>query len=131
MIKESIILAGGSGTRLRDVIGELPKPMADINGKPFLEYLLDYQIEQGIEKIYLSVSYNYQIIQNYFKNKYKTLEIIYSIEDEPLGTGGAIKKAINRSEEHTSELQSHSFISYAVFCLKKKKKKKTAIYYHT
>lgn len=95
MIKEAIILAGGLGTRLRGVIGELPKPMADINGKPFLEYLLDYQIKQGIEKICLSVSYNYQIIQNYFKKRYKTIEIIYSIEDEPLGTGGAVKKAVN------------------------------------
>lgn len=99
MIKKAIILAGGLGTRLRSVIGEIPKPMADINGKPFLEYFLDYLIMQGIEKICLSVGYNHQIIQNYFKNGYKTIEIIYSIEDEPLGTGGAVKKAINLIED--------------------------------
>lgn len=98
MIKEVIILAGGLGTRIRGSIGEIPKPMADINGNPFLEYLLNYLLRQGIEKVILSVGYKYEIIQSYFLNSYKEIKIIYSVEEEPLGTGGAIKKSLNYSE---------------------------------
>jgi len=93
MIKEAVILAGGLGTRLQKVVGDLPKPMADINGKPFLAYLLNFLIEQGIGKVILSVGYRHEVIKSYFKDRYNTLKIEYSIETEPLGTGGGIKKA--------------------------------------
>lgn len=101
MIKEAIILAGGFGTRLQKVVGDLPKPMADINGKPFLAYLLNFLIEQGIEKVILSVGYKHKAIKYYFKDQYNTLKIGYSIETEPLGTGGGIKKAAGLSESET------------------------------
>jgi len=93
MTREAIILAGGLGTRLQKVVGDLPKPMADINGKPFLVYLLNFLIEQGIEKVILSVGYKHEAIKSYFKDQYNTLKIEYSIETELLGTGGGIKKA--------------------------------------
>ncbi|MGC8791616.1 MAG: nucleotidyltransferase family protein [Desulfurella sp.] len=99
MIKKAVILAGGLGTRLRSAIGDLPKPMADISGKPFLEYLLDYLIENKITKTILSVGYKSQIIINHFGKKYKSIDIEYSVEDEPLGTGGAIKKALSALED--------------------------------
>ena len=79
MIKKAVILAGGLGTRLRSAIGDLPKPMADISGKPFLEYLLDYLIENKITKTILSVGYKSQIIINHFGKKYKSIDIEYSV----------------------------------------------------
>jgi len=95
MIKQAIIIAGGFGTRLQSVIKDLPKPMADINGKPFLEYLLNFLKKQGIKKVILSVGYKYKMIVDYFGENFSGINIVYSIEEEPLGTGGAIKKALN------------------------------------
>lgn len=95
MVKEAIILAGGLGTRLRSVVKDIPKPMANINGKPFLEYILLYLKSKGILKVILAVSYKWEIIRNYFGKEYEGLEIVYSIEHTPFGTGGAIKKAID------------------------------------
>jgi D-glycero-alpha-D-manno-heptose 1-phosphate guanylyltransferase len=92
---EAIILAGGLGTRLSSVISNLPKPMAPIGGKPFLEYLLNYLKKNGVTRVVLSVSYKWEIIQEYFGDYFEGVELVYSIEDEPLGTGGAIKKSIN------------------------------------
>jgi len=84
MIKEAIILAGGLGTRLQGVVKEIPKSMALINGRPFLEYQLSYLERWSVERVILSVGYKSEVISNYFKNKYKSLEIDYSYEDEPL-----------------------------------------------
>lgn len=91
---EAIVLAGGLGTRLRSVLEDIPKPMAPIGNNPFLQYIFDYLIANKVDKIILSVGYKYEVIKEYFGSEYKNTEIIYSIEDEPLGTGGAIKKAI-------------------------------------
>ena len=98
--KEAIILAGGLGTRLRSVVKDVPKPMADINGKPFLEYLLDFLNFYKFEKIVLAVGYKREIIQDYFKNKFKNIEIDYSIEEKLLGTGGAITKALKKTKSN-------------------------------
>lgn len=92
---EAVILAGGLGTRLKKVIKDLPKPMAYIKDKPFLEYILNYLNKNGITRVVLSVGYKWETIKEYFGNKFKKIEIIYSIENEPLGTGGAIKKALS------------------------------------
>jgi D-glycero-alpha-D-manno-heptose 1-phosphate guanylyltransferase len=96
---EAIILAVGFGTRLKGVVKDTPKPMADINGKPFLEYLLRFLKRNGISKVVLAVGYRWKIIYDYFGESYEGIEIKYSIEDEPLGTGGAIKKALNVIEK--------------------------------
>jgi len=92
---EAIVLAGGLGTRLRSVVSDLPKPMAPIDDKPFLEYILKYLRKNGITRVILSVGYKWETIKEYFGNNFEDIELIYSVEDEPLGTGGAIKKAIN------------------------------------
>jgi D-glycero-alpha-D-manno-heptose 1-phosphate guanylyltransferase len=99
MIKECIILAGGLGTRLRSVISELPKCMAPVAGKPFLYYVIDHFQNQGIEKFIFSVGYKSESIIEYLDDKYSTLNIQYSIEDEPLGTGGAIKLASTKASQ--------------------------------
>lgn len=96
---EAIVLAGGFGTRLSTVVSDVPKPMAPINGRPFLEYLLDDLNEKGISRVILAVGYKKEIIKSYFKKKYKNIDIIYSNEDIPLGTGGAIKKALILAED--------------------------------
>jgi D-glycero-alpha-D-manno-heptose 1-phosphate guanylyltransferase len=90
---EVIILAGGFGTRLQSVVKDVPKPMADINKRPFLEYLLQYLSQYSVTKIIISVGYKQEIIKNYFHSNYEDIPILYSCEDEPLGTGGAIKKS--------------------------------------
>jgi len=91
-------LAGGAGTRLRSLVKDVPKPMADINGKPFICYLLDYLAAYDVKKILLSVGYKYEAIKDYFGVQYKNMNIKYVIEDKPLGTGGALKKALMAAE---------------------------------
>lgn len=89
----AIILAGGLGTRLRDTIGELPKPLAPVRGRPFLEYLLDYWIGQGITGFVLSVGYRHESITRQLGTGYRNRELIYAVEPTPLGTGGGLMLA--------------------------------------
>lgn len=96
---EAIILAGGFGTRLQHIVADVPKPMAPINNKPFLVFILDYLKKYNFTKVIMAVGYKSSSIKNYFKNSYKGMEIIYSDEDNPLGTGGAIKKALVNSDK--------------------------------
>lgn len=92
-IREAIILAGGKGTRLRRVVCDVPKPMASIQGKPFLEILIERFASKGISHFILSVGYMHEVIVEHFTNRYQHLSITFSIENEPLGTGGAIRAA--------------------------------------
>lgn len=93
---KAIILAGGLGTRLASVTGEIPKPMAPVGSRPFLEYLLDYLIEQGSETAVLAVSHKWEMIREHFGHVYRGMPLAYSVEDEPLGTGGAIRQALEK-----------------------------------
>ncbi len=91
-----IILAGGLGTRLRSVVSDLPKCMAPVNGKPFLNYVIDYFMQQGISNFIFSLGYKHEVIIEYLQQltaHSSEFTVEYSIEQEPLGTGGAIKKA--------------------------------------
>ena len=101
---KAVILAGGYGTRIKGAIPDhLPKPMAPVNGKPFLEYLILHLSQNDISEIVISVGYKYEQIQKYFGSKYKDIDIKYSIEMQPLGTGGAVRLALlsfsNKDEE--------------------------------
>ena len=96
MTKEAIILAGGFGTRLQGVVKDLPKPMAPVNGRPFLTYILDYLIDYQYNKVVLSVGYLHEKIEEFFGTQYKSLEIDYAVETEPLGTGGGILFAMSK-----------------------------------
>lgn len=96
---EVIILTGGKGTRLQSKINDRPKTMADVNSIPFLQYTLDYLEQFNINKVILAVGYKKEYIEQYFGNQYKNIEIIYSEEEESLGTGGAIKQAIQKCKE--------------------------------
>jgi len=90
-----VVLAGGLGTRLRSIVSDVPKPMAPIHGIPFLQYLLEYWLGQGIQEIILSVGYRSEKIQNYFGNNFCGVPLKYVFEVTPLGTGGAIKNSLS------------------------------------
>ncbi len=90
-----IVLAGGFGTRLRHIVQDVPKPMAPVNGRPFLEILLDYLIDEGIRQVILATGHQSDQIMDHFGGQYKSLTVKYSHEDQPLGTGGAIKQAFD------------------------------------
>jgi D-glycero-alpha-D-manno-heptose 1-phosphate guanylyltransferase len=92
-ITEAIVLAGGLGTRLRAAVPDLPKCMAPVAGRPFLSYVIDHFQQQGIERFIFSLGYLHEHIEDYLNDHCTLLEKVYSIEEEPLGTGGAIKLA--------------------------------------
>ncbi len=92
MFPDIVILAGGLGKRLASVTGGAQKVLAKIGDKPFLEILMDYIAHQGGRRFILCVGHGSQDVEAYFKNKYRDREILFSREDEPLGTGGAIKQ---------------------------------------
>ncbi|MGD0711470.1 MAG: nucleotidyltransferase family protein [Bacteroidales bacterium] len=98
MIKEAILLAGGLGTRLQKAVPDLPKPMAPVNGRPFIEYVLDYLIQHEVTRFILSVGYKHEAFAKHFANDYKGCSVLFSVEKEPLGTGGGIKKALVLAE---------------------------------
>ncbi|EAH8212404.1 D-glycero-D-manno-heptose 1-phosphate guanosyltransferase [Campylobacter coli] len=106
---QAIILCGGLGTRLKSVIKDIPKPMAPINDKPFLEFIFEYLKKQGIKEVILAVSYKYEVIQEYFKDEFLSIKIKYSIEKEPLGTGGAIKEALKFIKNEAYVLNGDTF----------------------
>jgi len=94
---KAVILAGGSGTRLQEEVPDVPKVMAPINGKPFLEYLLKILKKNYIKDVILSVGYKKESIIRHFNiRKNVEMNISFSEEDKPLGTGGAVKKAIDQ-----------------------------------
>ncbi len=97
-LDEGIVLCGGLGKRLRKVVKDVPKPMADIGGKPFLAHLLDYLDSQSVSRVVLAVGYKRDVIQGYFGGKYRNIDILYSVEDSLLGTGGAIREALKLVE---------------------------------
>ena len=97
MIVEAIILAGGLGTRLRDAVPDLPKCMAPVAGRPFVSYVIDALRMQGIKHFIFSLGYKADVIEQYLEEHYPTLDYTVVIEQEPLGTGGAIRLAIEKA----------------------------------
>ena len=97
---KAIILAGGMGSRLRDVVTDIPKPMAPVGGKPFLEYIIAMLAGRRFRHIILSVGYRKEIIESYFENGSRWgVDISYSGEDAPLGTGGSVREALRTADE--------------------------------
>lgn len=96
--QEAIILAGGMGTRLQSVVRDVPKPMAMVGGKPFLEYVIHMLEMHGIRKAVLSVGHLWEVIFEHFGYNWRGVEMDYAIETEPLGTGGGIKLAFEKTK---------------------------------
>ena len=101
---EAIVLAGGFGTRLKSVVADVPKPMAPVAGRPFLEILLTVMASKGFTRVVLSLGYLADTIVNHFGDRFAGMELVYEIEDTPLGTGGAVRQA----SEHCSA--DHVFV---------------------
>jgi NDP-sugar pyrophosphorylase family protein len=97
----AIILAGGFGTRLRSVVNDRPKVMAHVCGRPFLAHLLEQLRQAGIRKSIICTGYMAEQIEMAFGNTYGPMEIKYSREDKPLGTGGAIAAAADHCDSDT------------------------------
>jgi D-glycero-alpha-D-manno-heptose 1-phosphate guanylyltransferase len=96
---EAIILAGGLGTRLSSRLEGIPKPMAPVGGRPFLEILLDRLAAAGCRRVILSVGHLREVIIAAFEGSYRGLELDYVAEEAPLGTGGAIRRALSQARE--------------------------------
>ena len=110
----AIVLAGGLGTRLRSVVQDVPKPMAPVHGKPFLEILLAYYRKQGVTRFILSVGHLAHIIQDHFGDQWQDCTIDYSIETAPLGTGGGILQAsqlLTTSDETCLAINGDTFFA--------------------
>lgn len=99
MMREAVVLAGGFGTRLQQVVPDLPKPMAPIAGRPFLEILLGTLARKGVDRVVLSLGFMAEKISGYFGLKFAGMELIYVVEDKPLGTGGAVRLAMEKCQK--------------------------------
>jgi len=108
---EAIVLAGGLGTRLAGRLNGVPKPMASIAGRPFLEILLSQLAGAKCTRVLLSVGHLHQAIQDHFGSSFHDVRIEYVIEEVPLGTGGAIRVALAQaSEESVLVLNGDTFL---------------------
>lgn len=92
---QAIVLAGGFGTRLRARVSDVPKPMAPIGGRPFLEFVLDRLQRAGCSRVVLATGYLHEVIEQHFGSSYSGMAVQYSVETQPLGTGGAVLKALH------------------------------------
>lgn len=118
MINQAIILAGGLGTRLRGAVPDLPKCMAPVAGRPFITYVIDYYLQQGIDNFIFSLGYKHEVIGAFLKQRYPSLPYQCSIEEEPLGTGGAILKACKMTgADVTLVLNGDTFFKIALKAL--------------
>jgi D-glycero-alpha-D-manno-heptose 1-phosphate guanylyltransferase len=110
-MREAIVLAGGFGTRLRQVVPDWPKPMAPIAGRPFLEILLKSLAQKGFTRAILSLGYMADKISNHFGNKFAGMQLTYVVENQPLGTGGAIRLAMTKCmQDHVFVLSGDTFL---------------------
>ena len=108
-LTEAIILAEGAKSESKSQDKDVPKSMTPINGRPFLEYILDDLIKNKIERVIFSITSNSKSIAYHFGDRYKNCELVYIYEEDPLGTGGAIKTAIKSvNGEHVLVTNSDS-----------------------
>ncbi len=90
----AVILAGGLGTRLRSAVSDRPKVLAEVGGRPFIEYLLDQLVLEGVKSVVLCTGYLGDQVQNRLGTNYQAMALGYSREPQPLGTGGALRLAL-------------------------------------
>jgi D-glycero-alpha-D-manno-heptose 1-phosphate guanylyltransferase len=112
---EAAILAGGLGTRLRATVPDLPKPMAAIAGRPFLEIVLASLARKGFCRIILSLGHMAEKVVSHFGVSFEGMDLIYEIEASPLGTGGALRQALARaSSDHVFVFNGDTFLDLDV-----------------
>jgi D-glycero-alpha-D-manno-heptose 1-phosphate guanylyltransferase len=117
---EAIVLAGGFGTRLRALVADVPKPMAPVAGRPFLEYVLASLAAKGVQHVVLSVGYLGDTISRHFGRRYEGLTLDYAVEVDPLGTGGAVAASLALcTQDHQLVLNGDTFVDLEVQALER------------
>ncbi|MCW5579976.1 MAG: nucleotidyltransferase family protein [Luteimonas sp.] len=113
--REAIVLVGGLGTRLRPVVSDVPKPMAPVAGRPFLAWVLDHLHDNAVDRIVLAAGYRAECLVECFGDAWRGVELRYSIEAEPLGTGGAVRLAMAETRGHgVHVLNGDTFLRYSL-----------------
>lgn len=109
------MLAGGFGTRLRQVVADVPKPMAPIGERPFLDILLTLLAQKGFDRVILSVGFMADKISSYFGDCFAGMELVYVVEDQPLGTGGGVRLALEQATaDHVFIFNGDTFLDLEV-----------------
>lgn len=117
---EAIVLAGGFGTRLRQMVADVPKPMAPISGRPFLEILLASIARKGFDRVTLSLGFMADKISGHFGARFAGMELVYVVETEPLGTGGGIRLALEQVQsDHVYVFNGDTFLDLEVDMLER------------
>jgi len=112
---EAIVLAGGLGTRLRELVPDLPKAMAPVAGRPFLEILLTVLARKGFRRVILSLGFMAEKIITHFGDQFAGMELVYEVEDTPLGTGGAVRQALMRcNDDHVFVFNGDTYLDLEV-----------------
>lgn len=112
---EAIVLAGGFGTRLRQVVADVPKPMAPVAGRPFLEILLGSLAKKGFSRAVLSLGFMGEKVSGHFGSRFAGLDIAYVVEDTPLGTGGATRLAAEAcTQDHVYVFNGDTYLDLEV-----------------
>lgn len=114
-IPDVIILAGGLGTRLKSTISDLPKCMAPVANKPFLDHILSYYVDSGCHRFIFALGFLHDIVIDHLNTAWPTLNYDFSIEDEPLGTGGAVSLAFTKvTSEHFLILNGDTLFNISI-----------------
>ena len=117
---EAIVLAGGFGTRLRQVVADVPKPMAPIAGRPFLEILLGSLARKGFARVVLSLGFMAEKISDHFGVRFAGMDIAYVVEETPLGTGGATRLAATAcAQDHVFFFNGDTYLDLEVDLLER------------
>ncbi len=117
---EAIVLAGGFGTRLRQLVPDIPKPMAPVAGRPFLEILLTLLVSKGFHRVVLSLGYMAEKVMDHFGDLYEGLELTYEVEVVPLGTGGALRQALPQCHsDHVFVFNGDTYLDLEVPAIEK------------
>lgn len=117
MVDQAVILAGGFGTRLRSVVRDVPKPLAPVADRPFLEWILNRLESQGVRRVVLATGYMADAVERALGDRFGEISIAYSVEGVPLGTGGAIALAARRIENLESGLHVINGDTYLEYSL--------------
>lgn len=117
---EAIVLVGGLGTRLRAVVSDVPKPLAPVAGRPFLAWLLDHLVENGMRHVVLAAGYLAERVVDSIGNDWHGVRVDYSVESAPLGTGGAVRQACGMLQgEAAHVLNGDTFLRYDMHALER------------
>ena len=111
-VKQAVILAGGRGTRLAPITNSLPKPLVDINGRPFLAHLLGALANQGVSDVLILTGYLGHKIRAYFRDSYEGLNLTYAQEDAEFSPGERILAAANHLEDQFLLLYGDNFVQF-------------------